>query len=240
MNFAVNSKVFILTLLFAFALGSAALAQTDYPQLFLEYHPSGFDSTLSKQLTGFEPPEEWRREAVKSAPEFQVFWDKFAPTLLTSTVKVVGIPWKRKEETAILHLCPKIKTQASPFLIYFGHFLKAPTDGKPNSKSVFVEMVYHEMLHLYIGEILHKKNNDTPLIRKYFKEGTTVVSHLHLMAIQSKVYQSLQKPDLIRQAKLVGHVAGPGYDRAWEIVEEEGADTFVAELQPSDEDSVNK
>ena len=75
---------------------------------------------------------------------------------------------------------------------------------------------------------------ESPFRKKYEAEGEhlLVLNHLHLMAIQKQVYLELGLEEDLGSVIANDSLLAKGqYKRAWEIVNEEGHDAFVAELQ---------
>ena len=70
------------------------------------------------------------------------------------------------------------------------------------------------------------------MLKKYQNEESGVLSHLHLMAIQKKVYLELGLKDRIEKViKFDSEVYKGAYKRSWDIVNQEGEDKFIEELK---------
>jgi len=94
--------------------------------------------------------------------------------------------------------------------------------------------LFHELIHnvLNSGEWLPLATTlPTPLLRKYQAEGSAVLFHLHVFALQQEVYAGLGRKDLFDYNREHYINAGGPYRRSMEIVELEGARGFVNELK---------
>jgi hypothetical protein len=118
-----------------------------------------------------------------------------------------------------------------PLLINGRSFLKSATHGDPNTDTYFVGVSSHELFHNFVGENL---DWPSPLIKKYQEQGEAgiVLNHLHLMALQKAIYLKLGRTHELDELIANDAHIGPGYRRAWEIVNSvEGYQPFVSELQ---------
>jgi len=199
----------------------------------------------------------WTNEALLSTARLQKAWNSAGPILLKKAVQIVGIPFTRKELTVSTFLCLNRNSMGTPLSMNLAYYNKGPSDALMNNKALkqrlvtqrvslpmseaaFVELLFHELLHIYTLQILHHRT--TPLIRcKHRKESFTVKGHLHLFALQTKVYQELSKeyPNqsifsmkvLDRSKRYFRAFQSKGYTRGWEIIEKEGIEPFLKELR---------
>lgn len=105
-----------------------------------------------------------------------------------------------------------------------GSFTKTPIN-----INVTISTIEHEILHTYIDSFL-KKN--TPLLQKYHNESQTVLSHLHLFALQKATYLLLGQNKILNDVIAKDDSLPNGeYKRAWEIVNKEGYVPFIKELK---------
>jgi hypothetical protein len=205
------------------------------PRLFFQFH-AGFEAAFCPSDIGMPTPRlEWIAEARAGVREAQAIWDREGPSLLASAVEIAGRPFRRREETVTLNLCRTRPSLQAPLLIQFWMFLRGPTKGRPAPPALFVDIVFHELLHNYVSEILGSRK--TPLLARYREEPEKVRNHLHLMALQRVVYDRLQRDDLRRVDLTFIRMSSPEYLRAWQIVNDKDApghsgwEAFVAELR---------
>ncbi len=104
-----------------------------------------------------------------------------------------------------------------------------PEGQKPFSLDLLIETVFHELMHHYTPRVY----SSSALYKKYAKESSIVLSHLHVAAIEKLVLTKLGKADLLKlvdQTYRNSPIAG--YKRAWEIVNDiEGHEAFIKELK---------
>jgi hypothetical protein len=117
-----------------------------------------------------------------------------------------------------------------PLLINVRRFLDGPTQGSPQPMFLFCALVFHELLHTYIGRY---DRLESKLIEKYSGEALVVLTHLHLAALMKRVYLKLGRADPLREIVARDSASEePASRRAWEIVNDiEGHEAFVKELR---------
>ena len=202
-----------------------------YPRVHLVYSYLPFDRSCEKwHNTKIE--DAWKDELQTKLDSFQKLWDKEAPLLLGTTVAEIGKPFQHKEMIATLTLCP-IPSMSIPLLLQVRRFLDGPTQNNPLAPFLFPALVFHELLHTYVGYYTQIKS---ALLRKYEKEQLHVLTHLHLMAVMQGVYLRLgRKQDLAQIIAKDSASVDKAYARAWQIVSEiEGYETFIKELKRGD------
>ena len=179
-----------------------------------------------------------KKEAEQRLPEFQRAWAKHGPLWLDETANLVGHPFEFNEALGTLMVCQDHPWGTSyPLTINLEWFLSA-YEGKyrnhPRWEDLFAERVYHEVLHRYIRDLLGPGEGglfrETPLMRKYANEPLMTRTHLHVMAIERLLFQKLGKADLLPVLR-ADHQHAPAYARAYEIVDEVGADPILADLR---------
>lgn len=189
------------------------------------------------------PPDKGRFAAAKieaeqRLPEFQQAWSSYGPRWLDETAKLVGRPFKFNEALATLIVCQDHPWGTSyPLTANLEWFLSAH-NGKyrhdPRWQELFAERVYHEVLHRYIRDLLGLGTGvpfrETPLMHRYAAEPLLTRTHLHVVAIERVLFQRLGKadfPPLLRS----DHQHAPAYARAYEIVDEVGAEAVIEDLR---------
>lgn len=104
----------------------------------------------------------------------------------------------------------------------------------PLWQDLFAERVYHEVLHRYIRDLvgpgIGEHFRSTPLMRKYASEPLMTRTHVHVVAIERLLFQRLGKADLLPILRS-DHQQAPAYARAYEIVDEVGAEAVVEDLR---------
>lgn len=199
-----------------------------FPRVELVYADLTFDRFCARWLNA-EIDRSWADEVRAKTQSFQKYWDEEAPLLLGTTVLETGTPFHNREATAVLTLCP-IPSMSVPLLINVRRFLHGPTHGSPQPMYLFSALVFHELLHTYIGRY---DRLESKLIEKYSGEPLVVLTHLHLAALMKRVYLKLGRADQLRDAMARDSASeDPAYRRAWQIVNDiEGHEAFVGELR---------
>jgi hypothetical protein len=196
-------------------------------ELIYEYLP--FDRNC-EQWRNIKIEPGWIQEVRAKIGSYQDFWNKEAPALLGTTVSEIGKPFRRKEMEAVLTLCT-VSSMSIPLLINVRRFMDGPTQGKPQPMYMFSALVFHELLHTYIGHYASLKSG---LIEKYKNEQPMVLTHLHLMAVMKHVYLKLGRQEQLKEIIAWDSAAeNPVYRRGWQIVNDiEGHQVFMDELRP--------
>ena len=189
-----------------------------------------FDRSCEKWLnTKIE--DSWKEELQTKLSSFQELWDREAPLLLGTTVAETGKSFEHREMIAALTLCP-IPSMSIPLLLQVRRFLDGPTQNNPLAPFFFPALLFHELLHTYVGYYTQIKS---ALLQKYEKEQTYVLTHLHLMAVMRCVYLKLGREQEL--AQIIARDSAnenKSYARAWQIVNEiEGHEALIAEIRPA-------
>lgn len=210
------------------ACAAPCLAQ-DFPRVELIYGDLPFDRNCEK-WRNTRIDQSWMNEVRGKVRSYQEFWDKEAPLLLGTTVSEIGRPFLQKEAVAVLTLCP-VPSMSVPLLINVRRFMDGPTQQNPQPMFLFSALVFHELLHTYVGRYESLRSG---LIEKHSKEPLLVLTHVHLMAVMKHVYLKIGRADQLREIVARDSAADdPAYRRAWHIVNDiEGHEAFVKELRP--------
>lgn len=179
-------------------------------------------------------------ELGRRTQEFARIWSAAGPELMRASVAVTGRPWPFAETLATLHACPDLDAMSAPLLIDAGYYLTgrpAPEAGaadpplSADQAADFAYVVWHELEHRHVGGILATfPNRRTPLLERYAAEPPVTRFHLHLFAIEELVYRRLGRQEEFRRRREARR--DPAYVRAFQIVQAEGAERWVAELRP--------
>ena len=118
-----------------------------------------------------------------------------------------------------------------PLLLQVRRFLDGPTQNNPLAPFLFPALVFHELLHTYVGYYTQIKS---AFVQKYGKEPLSVLTHLHLMAVMKHVYLKLGREAELKQIIAKDSASeDKAYARAWQIVNEiEGYEPFLKEIKP--------
>ncbi|HEY8993045.1 MAG TPA: hypothetical protein VIM71_00040 [Lacunisphaera sp.] len=214
---------FILVMIVTIACGAS-----EVPQVDLDYTPL-FDRFMS-EATREEASDAATAELRTRLPEFRMSWANEGPKLLKAAMDLTDRPFKFAETRAAL-VVSRVPSLSHPLIISMPEFLRAVRGDRAQPDEIFVDAVFHEILHRYIADILGQR--ETILLKKYSAETIVVRNHLHLFALQEQAYEELGMNDVFERAvaaekQLKGATA---FARAREIVKIEGASAFVSELK---------
>lgn len=227
--------IFFIPFILSYTLGNNKSHQDrkdetlSYPIISFEYSFVPFDRACSEH-NGFKIEQEWIDEMYQSINHFDSIWQEQGTPLLEMTVKDIGKPFLQKDMLVVLSLC-NYPSMSHPLMVNMRKYMSSATNGNPRPKHLFKGLVFHELLHTYVYDIL-KECETTPLLKKYEDEAGSVLSHIHLMAVMKHVYikSGLLKEleDIMNKDRAIGSV----YKRAWEIVNDlENYQDFIEELK---------
>lgn len=219
-------KTILFFLLFA---GQSLFAQVqtkpNVPVIFFEYARL-YDNVVCPGA--FDPA--WSKEASDLETHFNEVWEKDSKALWEELFKRFPYGFKRKEYTGTLSVCPKAPSYSNPLVFNITRLLKSFVKEKPLWEDYkFVDLVFHEMIHNWLVENF---NYQTKLLEKYKDENPGVKNHFHLMAIQAYVYSKLEKKEMLDWIDFRYQQMPPDYQRAWQLVKEEGYEKVVDDLVP--------
>jgi hypothetical protein len=205
-----------------------------HPDVNFAYSPI-FDGPCG-ELTRQPIEAEAIEELARRLDTFRESWRKEAPNLLGATVERTGVPFTFRETMATLHLCRGFGSMSNPLLINMRSFMKTLEGERAGSATQFSNVVFHELLHRYVnGSNIQAPARTTILLTKYRDEPVVVLNHLHLYAIMNEVYRTLgREKDLATVIAFEQTVkTAPFSKRARQIVDKEGPEPFIRELQDS-------
>ncbi|HVK96530.1 MAG TPA: hypothetical protein VM368_01880 [Flavisolibacter sp.] len=198
------------------------------PKVYLQYFANGtpFDRSVFR-LANKPVDEDLMREAGRRVEEFQELWDKEGPDYFNTVFSEINLPFPYKEIHGAFTVSGVPSTN-TPLIINVVPFLSLAK--KPFPIAVFSEIVFHELLHVYLRGITDRST----FRKKYMNESLTTRNHLHLMALEKFVLLKLGKTDLLKWLDndyRKGDLP-PDYRKAWEIVnDKEGYEVFIEELK---------
>lgn len=172
----------------------------------------------------------WLIELKQRLPELNQKWQEVGPHLLAATTQLIGKPFRHNSYDIPVFLCSAIPGFGLPLVVPVNLYLNAPGKDKKWSDEEFVGAVYHELLHLYVAHALNW-NLWTPLLKKYKSEAAYTKIHVHLYAIQAKVYKLLGMEREWEITVLRAKTFPAAYSRAIKIIEAEGPEPFLDELK---------
>lgn len=170
---------------------------------------------------------------IAAVPTYERAWATQGPTLLQAAQQVAGAPFRFSETTAALNTCG-IPNMSFPLILNSRTFSATGAPPTPDGVAIFVNTLFHEVLHRYIVDALRSRPTSSPMMARYASEMPVVQNHLHLFALQEVVYRKLGKPEELVRADSVDRLLRNSvpFARAREIVAKEGAEAFVRELHP--------
>ena len=191
------------------------------------------------------PPAEAVMEAIAGRlPELVALWEREGPVLLAESQRILGRPYHFGEAQAVVHGCEDLGNLSQPLLIAGGPFTPIwttlpPLEGRParvrRPDADFVNLVWHEVTHRYLGRIIASlPGGTTPLRERHAAEDVFVRNHLHLFALEEAVWRRLGRAAEFeeRRARIIGR-GDPLMVRSYQIAREEGSEALLAELRPS-------
>jgi hypothetical protein len=221
-----RAVIFALSLCLALVVGVSADPRSDLPKIDIIYPPFGtiFDRTRS-EITQANVDTALIRVAGQTRASFQAEWDREGPAYLSLVLDSVGLAFPYREMQAYLTVT-HVGTMSMPLMVNVRQYLERGSDAPPDGD--FSEKLFHELMHHYVAPV----NATSALRRKYRDEPPVVLNHLHVMALEKFALLRLgKKAELAFLDREYRTDPSPSYyKRAWEIVNQEGYQAFVAEL----------
>lgn len=226
----------ILIIVFTLFISISAYSEVT-PQLFIQPSPI-FD--IFCQQTNFKIDSDLQAKLQVELTEkinlFQNEWDKVVISIIPGSEISSGRKFSRKEYSVALSVCGWIPMGDPVFIINALPFLGESRISRgfqlPMSMDAFISMTHHELLHSLVDNIFNENFwNTSPLLQKYNQEPYNVIVHLHLMAIQKATYEKLNNKSLLTETDKLYRYIGGDYQRSWEIINAEGTEKFLKEIQ---------
>ena len=209
----------------AFLLAGSA-APEPVPQIHFVYPaPAGsvFDRVCPHWMNRTPSPADVR-EVLRRKSEFEAQWRTVGETYLRLAIDAAGTPFPYREMQATLSVCAP-DSMAMPLIISMNDLLSSNA-GTPYAHD-FPLLVFHEVMHHYSLPI----EAVSALRSRYASEPGDVLSHLHVIAFEQ--YVLTRSGRIAERDRLKNYYfthARPPYRRAWEIVERETPEAFIAEI----------
>ncbi|MBO9668811.1 MAG: hypothetical protein J7501_18580 [Bdellovibrio sp.] len=154
-------------------------------------------------------------EVANRTSEFQDAWDQLGKPLIESALRETGLSFKERDIKGVL-ICGPIASQSHPLIINVKYFLKS-LEEKPQSMTEFVDVVFHELLHVLLQD--NVRTFPTPTAQEFIADEFDVIAHLHLMAIQKYSHEKIGNATE-RLGQWYQRI-GRDYQRSWELVSDE-------------------
>ncbi len=205
------------------------------PKLF--FQPASIFDLVCQEKTGFKVEPEWQQELLDRLPEFQREWEKKASALIDASEALASRRFSRKEYSVALTLCKWTPMGDPAFIVSVRPYLKgsAIADEKikdPMGMAAFVSMTHHELLHSLVDNLISQDfYGNSATLEKHKAEPFNVQVHLHLLALQKAAYEKLGDTELLKSTDQLYAFIGGDYVRAWRIVEQEGVEKLLHEVQ---------
>jgi hypothetical protein len=163
--------------------------------------------------------KQWEDELTQNLPRVHDLWNMVGLRLLTTTEKITGRQFSRRDVAIHLTLCNLPSESSSSGITVNMRFALNSFTKEPVAMRYKVSVFYHELLHAFIDDYLppHSK-----LLAQHESEPTRVRDHLHLLALEKAVYLELgMKEELAEIINADGQLPDGFYKRAWEIVNQD-------------------
>ena len=232
-----NKKIFLIMSIFSiFVINvdncATAQSQISYPKLTFKYDwRSYLIDAVGRLYFKTTVNAGYRNQLTKQLPLFTKVWQQNAPLLFNEIFSVFKRGFKQNKRTAIVYLSHNASYGSKRFLVLgLRYYLDSESwNLAATRQDVFVDLVFHELLHVWVDENIGDKSQ---LLAKYRNEHQDVREHLHLMALQKMVYLKINRPDMLA---MIDHsyrtLASPEYRRAWEILNDiEGYEIVINDI----------
>lgn len=191
-------------------------------KLRFEYS-SIFDSEIA-ELTGKKIDESLTASMDAFIPRLTQQWQERGQPLVDRAVELSGLAFKQSEAKCTLTLSDFV-SMSHPLIVNVKKYLNGSADAE-----FLNEVIFHELLHVLLTD--NWQVWPTSLIQKHSADDEIVAAHLHLMAIERGVHNSLQNYPQLQVIDEWYRRIGNGYDIAWETVSRDNLfQEFIAELR---------
>jgi hypothetical protein len=177
----------------------------------------------------------YRPELLARLDELTEHWESDGSPLLQAAVDLIDRPFERREVAVALFLCPRLPSMGTPIAINMISYLRSsaediPTLEEPVNLFFFTSITFHELLHKYIHDLLAERPS---AILAALEEPALVEAHLHLFALQKRVFEHLDMQSALPAIEAQEAQHGPDYERAWELVHGDSdlEEQLIAELR---------
>jgi len=174
---------------------------------------------------------EWKLEYLKPSLRYtkklEKEWKKIDKKVLKEMENVTGMRWKDKEITCFLvNHCVHSFSWPLTVIISGG-------EGKFRRVDHVIDILVHELIHnLFSDNGVYKLDKQLGFDKEFKDELRTTKAHIYLHALHKQLYlKFFNKRRLVRDIASAKYKSMPGYDRAWEIVEQYGHENLLKRLR---------
>jgi len=185
-----------------------------------------YDSTLCMLLK-----RKWKLTYVKSSVNYirrlDKEWRKIEKKVLSEMAKTAGMKWKDKQITCfVVSHC--IHSFSYPLTVIIRH-----KDDRLRRIDYVIDILIHELIHvLFVSNEIYNLDKYLGFDKEFKNEKMATNGHIYLHALHKHLYlKFFNKNRLARDIALAKSKSMPGYDRAWEIVEEYGHENLIKRLR---------
>ena len=168
-------------------------------------------------LRGYEIKAAWKEELHQRLPELQAMWKSEGTKMFAAASSITGsqlLP----PDTVRLTLCDTPSQSLTGPSVNMRFALKSFTP-TPVPLRYKVDTAFHESLHAFIAS----RVGTSAVLQRHASEPKCVRDHLHLLALQQAVLESLEeKSELLDVIRIDGELPSGCYKRAWSIVDGPG------------------
>ena len=144
-------------------------------------------------------------------------WRKVEKSVFSEISKITGLKWNQKEV-----IC---------YVIGYGRPFSDPlTMNLFDNKNDFIDTLIHEIIHqIQVQNRVVNKEWVKYIAKKYPEESRVTRNHIFIHAIHEKIYLKLFDENRLKHEREIRN--REDYIRAWEIVDEQGADNLIKVLR---------
>lgn len=176
--------------------------------------------------------EDLVKEVENRIDDFSREWQTIGPSLLKKLVDIFNKDFGRSQITIVLSACADAPSMSMPIILNVSRYLKnhkAGRSAKPLNR--FPDLVFHELLHNWIGE--HLIQGKSPILSELKDEDKVAGSHLHLFAIQKEVYKETGRGDLWEYTLEFFKEDKGAHGKALKIMQKIGSQKILQDLKQS-------
>lgn len=157
--------------------------------------------------------------------EWQKLWDEFNidNKIVKRIIELTGITLSRDIEVYVIG--DGLTAMSTPFI------LPIMTQGSPRTNDGFIEVVVHELTHIFISS-----SDNNPRVKDYWQflretyknEAVKTQNHIMIYAVVETILEEIFDKDKMRE---LIQVKNPEYQRAIDIVDEKSPELIIKEFK---------
>jgi len=226
-------EVFIKTFILILLITNINFAQA-FPRLYFKTSGIFHSECQRTNQTRYHYHPEWLTELNNRQTEIEAAWNLIKDHLTHALLDLTGKQMQRKEMDLLLHVCGQI-SMSTPLSVKTTFFLNSYARDKQKPVEPLYGLsvlILHELLHNFLIEQDFFSKSQLLKSDLYKNMSNKVKLHLHLMAIQRKIYLYLRMPNSLTWAEYFNvDVIGGDYKTTWEIIKSDQVmDAFVNEI----------